>query len=491
MGKALPLPEAQSPPPAAGGAPLSPEAAPAAGDPSFTAPAPVTAAPEVTIPRPSSFASARWAAIDRVLKLLAPLCLVALVVAAAQHGSLNVYLGLLQAQTYTAVLPALAAAYTILLLLFQAARTVLWAAYRPYPLRPGPLPSLTVVIPAYNEGAMVEHALYAVAAADYPAGLLEVICVDDGSTDDTWDYICRAQARFPHLIRPLRFPANCGKKEALYAGFREARGEVLVTVDSDSVIEPDALRQVVAPLLHDREIGAVAGNVKVLNRHASFMGKMQGVRFVNLDYLRASQSRYGAVICTPGSLSAYRREALRPILEAWRRQTFLGAPCHHSEDRALTNFILRQGYYTCYQRSAVVYTLVPETYGGVCRMYLRWERGNIRESCVMLTYLFRRYRARHRVAPRVEFCLTQLEYPCTFFFSGLLLLSAALYPPIILKFLAVMALVALLNQIYYLVLERDLEFIYGLIYSFFAFFTLQWIYPYAFFTVRDRRWLTR
>ena len=96
-----------------------------------------------------------------------------------------------------------------------------------------------------------------------------------------------------------------------------------------------------APLLADDLIGAVAGNVKVYNRNQSLMGKMQGVRFVNLDYLRASQSLYRAVVCTPGSLSAYRRTALMPILAAWRRQTFLGAPCHHSEDRALTNFILR------------------------------------------------------------------------------------------------------------------------------------------------------
>jgi hyaluronan synthase len=238
-------------------------------------------------------------------------------------------------------------------------------------------------------------------------------------------------------------------------------------------------------------MGAVAGNVKVYNRHDSFIGKMQGVRFVNLDYLRASQSVYGTVICTPGSLSAYRRAALRPILSAWRRQTFLGAPCRHSEDRALTNFILRGGYYTCYQRTALVYTLVPETYAGMCKMYLRWERGNVRESAVMLGYLFTRYRGKHRVMPMVEFVLTQLEYPLTLFFFGVLAASLAAYPPILFKCLAALGLMALLNQGYYLRLERDYEFVYGVIYHYYAFFLLQWIYPYALVTVRDRRWLTR
>jgi hyaluronan synthase len=374
---------------------------------------------------------------------------------------------------------------------FQLFRTVLWACYKPYPVPGGPCPHLTVIIPAYNEGPMVEQAIAAVAAADYPADRLEIICIDDGSQDDTWSYIQQAARRYPHLVRPLRFPVNRGKKAGLYAGFTQGRGEIFVTIDSDSLIAPDALRHLVAPLLHDPKIGAVAGNVKVYNRHQSFMGKMQGVRFVNLDYLRASQSLYRAVICVPGSLSAYRRSALVPHLEAWRRQTFLGAPCHHSEDRALTNFILRAGHYTYYQRTALVYTLVPETYTGVCKMYLRWERGNARESCVQLSYLFTRYRDRYRLLPMVEFCLAQLEYPLTLLFLGLLVASVVLYPLILLKLLAALGVVSLVNLVYYLWLERDLEFVYGIIYSYYAFFLLQWIYPYAVVTVRNRHWLTR
>ena len=76
----------------------------------------------------------------------------------------------------------------------------------------GPLPRLTVIIPAYNEGPMVEKALDSVAASDYPADRLEIICIDDGSTDDTWRYIERAQRRYPHLIKPIRFPPTGGKK---------------------------------------------------------------------------------------------------------------------------------------------------------------------------------------------------------------------------------------------------------------------------------------
>jgi hyaluronan synthase len=446
--------------------------------------------PPVVSPLPRLWRrAAPW--IDPGLKVLIPILLIIFLALAARFGSFEAYLQLLNRQTYSSFLPALGAAYTLMMLIFQLFRTVLWARYRPYPVVAGPLPFLTVIIPAYNEGAMVEKAIAAVAASDYPAAKLEIICIDDGSRDDTWSYIQRSRQRYPHLLKPIRFAANRGKKEGLYAGFTRGRGEVFVTIDSDSIVAPDALRHLVAPLLHDDLIGAVAGNVKVYNRNQSLMGKMQGVRFVNLDYLRASQSLYRAVVCTPGSLSAYRRTALMPILTAWRRQIFLGAPCHHSEDRALTNFILRGGHYTYYQRTALVYTLVPETYKGVCRMYLRWERGNVRESLVQLGYLFTRYRQKYRLLPIVEFFLAQLEYPLTLLFFGALVASVAVYPPILIKLLAALGVFSLLNLVYYLWLERDLEFIYGVIYTYYAFFLLQWVYPYACLTVRNRHWLTR
>ena len=112
-----------------------------------------------------------------------------------------------------------------------------------------------------------------------------------------------------------------------------------------------------------------------------------------------------------------------------------------------------------------MYTLVPETYKGVCRMYLRWERGNVRESLVQLGYLFTRYREKYRLLPIVEFFLAQLEYPLTLLFFGLLVASVVVYPLILIKLLAALGVVSLLNLVYYLWLERDLEFVYGVIYS--------------------------
>jgi hyaluronan synthase len=430
--------------------------------------------------------------LDLALKILVPVILLVCFVASYQYGSFNGYLQLMSSQSYASPVMALGASFTLALLIFQVVRTVLWWRYRPYPLASGPLPRVTVIIPAYNEGAMVEKSINAAAASDYPADHLEIICIDDGSKDDTWHYIERARKRFPNLVRAIRFPQNRGKKEGLYAGFTKGKGDFFVTIDSDSIIAPDTIKQIIAPMLQDPKIGAVAGNVKVFNRARSLLARMLAVRFVlAFDFLRASQSMYGAVTCTPGALSAYRREALLPVLDRWLHQTFMGLPATIGEDRALTNYVMRRSYYISYQRSAVVHTLVPETYKGLCRMYLRWDRSNFRENWVQLQFIFTNYRKKHWVLPIIDFFITQIEFPLTYLFLGLLLASFFVYPLVMVKFFAGMGVFTLIWMYYYIHQERDLEFIYGILYSYFAFFFLNWVQPYAFLTVRNGRWLTR
>ena len=430
--------------------------------------------------------------LDLLVKILVPLGLLLSLWVAVQVGSLDGYLRLFTLKSYHTPLLAMGAGYSLAFLGFQAVRTILWWRYRPYALPPGQLPRITVIIPAYNEGAMVEKAIYSVAESNYPADRLEIICIDDGSRDDTWRYMSRAQQRYPELIQTIRFSQNRGKREALYVGFAHGTGDYFVTVDSDSVIEADTLSQIIAPMIKDSEVGAVAGNVKVYNRTANLITRMLWVRFVlSFDFLRASQSMYGFVFCTPGALSAYRREAVLPILEEWRHQTFLGIACTIGEDRAFTNLVLRRGYHTVYQRSAVVYTTVPETYRGMCRMFLRWDRSNFRESLIQLSFMFTRYRRRHRVLPILDFFVRELEFPLSCIFVPLLLVSICLYPLVLVKFITALALISFILTFYYITVEKDMDFVYGVLYSFYAFLFLKWIRPFAALTLRDGRWLTR
>jgi hyaluronan synthase len=272
-------------------------------------------------------------------------------------------------------------------------RIVFACRYRAYaPLGNRKLPVVTVIIPAYNEGSQVLSTVRSVMASDYPGHKLHVICVDDGSRDDTWQWMEAAAKEFPGL-RLIRQPRNMGKRHALLAGFQQAKSGVFVTLDSDSEVLPHTVRHLVSPFVHSPRVGAVAGNVRVLNIDKGLIPKLLDVSFtMSFDFLRRAQSVYGGVLCTPGALSAYRASAIIPVIEAWAAQTFLGHAANIGEDRALTNVVLRRGFRVVYQKEAIVLTKVPEAYQGLSRMLLRWARSNVRECLVMSQFLYTRFR---------------------------------------------------------------------------------------------------
>jgi len=375
--------------------------------------------------------------------------------------------------------------------LFLAFRTILWFSYRPFPSAThANAPTLTVIIPAYNEGRMVEKAIYSVLSADYPRDRLEVFVVDDGSTDDTWRYIEAAAAKYPEFVTSLRFPRNQGKRKALEEGFRRARGEVVLTVDSDSVIDNGTLLAMAGPFENART-GAVAGKVLVYNQDQGIIPKMLQVRYVlSFDFLRAIQSTYGTVYCCPGALAAYRTSVVREVLDRWVKQTFLGTACTYGEDRAMTNFILALGYNTVYQRSGIVHTLVPQVYQKLCRMYLRWDRSYVRETIRFARIVWKRpFWA--RLISLVDLFITNMRYPVGWASLVLFVTLSVSDLTTVFRLFCVIGFFSTLNMAYYLYSERSWLFLYGILYAYFSFLTLFWIFPYALLTVRSRTWGTR
>lgn len=376
-------------------------------------------------------------------------------------------------------------------LLMLTVRTMLWFSYRP-PMSASfeAAPLLTVVIPAYNEGAMVEHSIDSVARARYPSGRLEILVVDDGSTDDTWEYIERAAARHVGVVTALRFERNQGKRAALAAGFRRARGEVLVTIDSDSVIEQDTLLAIAGPF-QDARVGAVAGKVAAYNRDDGWLPRMLHVRYIlSFDFQRSVQSTYGTVYCCPGALAGYRASVVREVLDEWVDQRFLGVRCTFGEDRALTNAILDRGFDTVYQSKAIVHTIVPETYSKLCKMYLRWDRSYVREELRFARIVWKRPLV-PMVLAILEKTITNLRYPVGWLAGTLLVSQIFTNPMSLLRVLVAIGVGAAFYMLYYLYSERSTRFIHGIAYAYFSFFALWWIFPFAILTVRARGWLTR
>jgi hyaluronan synthase len=395
----------------------------------------------------------------------------------------------IQPWQYLIIRPSVLWAFIGLLLLLI--RTLLWLKYRPYPaVNTDHAPTLTVIIPAYNEGELVGKSIDSVAESGYPSAQLEILVVDDGSKDDTWEHIARAAQRHSGVVTAVRFARNNGKRAALAEGFRKARGEIVVTIDSDSVIDKGTLLALAGPFANPK-VGAVAGRVKVLNRKDGLIPRMLNVRFaLAFDFLRAAQSTYGTVYCCPGALAAYRIDVVRRVLERWMNQSFLGADCTIGEDRALTNFILGEGYDSVYQRSAVVHTMVPVTYDKLCKMFLRWDRSYVREEFRLAAVAFKRP-SLSCAYTLVDISVTNISYILGYASLVLLVNFCFRDHTVLMRILTAIGLTASLNMLYYLKEERSWNFVYGIFYAYYSFFTMFWILPYAALTVRSRAWLTR
>jgi hyaluronan synthase len=382
--------------------------------------------------------------------------------------------------------------WTVLGLSLLGLRTFFWAIYRPMaPAVSEEAPSITVIIPAYNEGAMVLNAIESVVAADYPRDRIEVIAIDDGSKDDTWEYISAAAQRYPGLVTALRQDRNRGKREAMALAISRARGDVFVTVDSDSVIERDALLAIVAPFRNPK-VGAVAGKVLVYNRRRGIIPRMLHVRFIlSFDLLRASESAFGNVYCCPGALTALRADAVRRVLGRWLDQQFLGVRCTFGEDRAMTNLLFLEGYDSVYQQNAVVHTEVPEVFPKLCKMFLRWERSYVREEFQFLRRIVWQRPLRTRVATLLDRSVANMRYPVIYASLASLPIMIWNEPSVFPRLMLGMGLGAALSTFHYLRSERSFEYFYAILYSYFWLFALFWIFPYALVTARARSWMTR
>ncbi|MFO7566371.1 MAG: glycosyltransferase family 2 protein [Enhygromyxa sp.] len=372
-------------------------------------------------------------------------------------------------------------------------RVVLVARYRPTPgVEDERLPSVTVIVPAYNEGAQVQGSLISLVCSDYPREKLQVIAVDDGSRDDTWQWMQRAAEQLGGRIELLHCPVNRGKRHALYEGFLRARGEIIVTVDSDSEVLPNTLRNLVSPLVVDPRVGAVAGNVRVLNHGAGPLANMLELSFTHaFEFMRASESEVATVMCCPGALSAYRRALVDEFRDEWIEQTFFGAPATIGEDRSMTNHVLRRGHHVRFQSNAIVLTEVPTNTPQLARMFLRWARSNVRESLVMAGFAYRRFRAGGKLGARVNLSLAIVRTVA----SGLMfapLVIGLFVEPSLLPWLMLATLVSGLVPAAVFASTRSARGAWWAFpYSLYSLFCLGWITPWALVTSHRSGWLTR
>lgn len=355
------------------------------------------------------------------------------------------------------------------------------------------LPTCTVIVPAYNEGKQVYHTLISLAESDFPMEKLELLAIDDGSQDDTWEWIQEAKKELGNSVSIYKQPKNKGKRHALYRGFNEGKGEIFVTVDSDSIVKSDTLRNLVSPFVTNPECGAVAGNIRVLNNEKALLPKMLDVSFVlSFEFVRSAESSLNSVLCTPGALAAYRSSAVFACLPDWINQTFMGKPSDIGEDRAMTNMILKQGHHVLFQRNAYCYTNVPEQYKGLYKMFIRWGRSNVRENIEMSKYVFKNFRKGPKTGARLLFTSQFLRIIMSYPFLIFMLFFILTHPLLFISSTLVSIMVLTSFPVFFYAKRYELsESFWAYSYSILYTFGLFWITPYAIATANKRGWLTR
>jgi cellulose synthase/poly-beta-1,6-N-acetylglucosamine synthase-like glycosyltransferase len=238
-------------------------------------------------------------------------------------------------------------------------------------------PTVTAIIPMFNEGSAIKETLQSILDSDYPAAKLKIICIDDCSTDDSYEQAREIAKKSGGRLRVIRNRTNMGKRRSIIRATRESEGEIVVSVDSDVVVDADAIRQLIRRFTDDR-IAAVGGWVDVRNKQDNWLTRMQVVKYwYSYYFMKNLEWGFKRVMCLSGCLTAYRRSVLIELEPVLENREVLGVPIKYGEDRFLTRQIVKAGYLTTMTLTARCRTFVPSTLSGYFSQQLRWRRSNI------------------------------------------------------------------------------------------------------------------
>jgi cellulose synthase/poly-beta-1,6-N-acetylglucosamine synthase-like glycosyltransferase len=273
-------------------------------------------------------------------------------------------------------------------LVFFAYVWVLWAAktlaarrYRP---SDGPSEGLTttVIVPVFREGEELFRRVLTAVRENRPSELIAVVDGgDSGLVDVAWELSDRV----------IAIPKS-GKRAAIAAGLAVSDPDtaVVVVLDSDTVWEPCALQELLRPFA-DPRVGGVTPRQAIFDARANPVRRLADwLEDLRYHVTVPAQSVFGQIGCLAGRTIAYRRTAFEPAVDRLVRQNVLGVPQHVGDDRVLTNELLRNGWRTVYQSTALVTTDAPNDWPTFWRQQLRWGRSSQRETLLSLRWLWRK-----------------------------------------------------------------------------------------------------
>lgn len=248
-------------------------------------------------------------------------------------------------------------------------------------------PKISFVIPVYNEEKDIENTIKKCFDSNYPKRKIEVVVVNDCSTDGTKKILNSLKKNYKNLTI-IHFNKNQGKRHAGYRAIKESSGEIIIHIDSDSYIHKEDIKKMITPFGVSDNIAAVTGCALPSNKNKNFVVRMQHLYyFFSFNTIKTSESLTDGILCCSGCGSAYRKSILLKIIDEWLNEYFLGKPVTWGDDRSLTGRVLKLGYDAIYLDSVRVYTIVPDSFRVLVKQQIRWKKSWIVNAIFLVKYI--------------------------------------------------------------------------------------------------------
>ncbi len=366
--------------------------------------------------------------------------------------------------------------------------------YKPIPDK-GYRPTVSIIIPAKNEEEAIQNTILCALNSDYPQDKLDVVVIDDGSTDRTAEKI-EELTKKSERITFIKHKVNQGKRISMADGIKVAKGEFIVSIDSDSYVKSDAIALMVQPFT-DPKVTAVCGHGNVSNKDKNILTKIQHSWYQEMFYiLKSMESELGGVNCCSGILAAYRKENVLNIIDEWLGQNFFGIPIIISDDRQLTNLSLRgsnsistKEAKVVYQSNAIVYTAAPDNMKQFLKQQIRWRRGSLHGTLFASKFMWKK-----------KFPIPLYFYPYMYltYLTPFVIIRWLVYKPMNGEYLGAVAFVAGVLYVGFIhginiwkINNEEENIFYRTIFGFMSIFLAVIILPYAVCTLWKNGWITR
>ena len=259
--------------------------------------------------------------------------------------------------------------------------------------------SASIIIATKNEPVLLRDAVYGCLGSSY--GNIEIFLVNDGSTDDTGKVMDDLRSENPDKVKVFHMAKNVGKRKAIAEAIKSGDivGDIIILHDSDSIVSPTAIEKLMS-VFSNPDAGAVTCYSRPLNGDENTLTKMQDTWYHgSFNIFKGMESSFGSVTCCSGVLSAYRREAITPCLDAWSNDTFLGEEFRPGDDRQLTSYVIGGNKYylgkqyrtwkSYYCESAHTLTEIPSTFKKFMNQQIRWKKSWVRVFLFTAPFYFR------------------------------------------------------------------------------------------------------